>query len=91
MSNVEKATEIVYAAIDEVNNMLAEKQRIPKDPSIVLYGQNAVIPSLMLMNLVVAVEEVSEDEHEAEISITKVFHSVKDLIDQVKDLLDEEG
>lgn len=91
MSNQEKAQEIVFAAIDEVNGMLGKDKQIPKDMSVVLYGSNAIIPSLMVMNLVVAVEEQAEDEHDVEISLKEVFHTVEDLINQVNKLLDEEG
>lgn len=90
MSNQEKAEEIVFAAIDEVNGMLGKDKQIPKEMSAVLYGSNAIIPSLMVMNLVVAVEEQAEDEHDAEISLKEVFHTVEDLINQVSKLLDEE-
>ena len=90
MSHDEKAQEIVFAAIDEVNGMLGKDKQIPKDLAAILYGNNAIIPSLMVMNLVVAVEEQAEDEHDLEISLKEVFHTTADLIKQVARLVAEE-
>lgn len=50
------ALEIVYAAIEEMNEQLEEDQRIQKAPDSTLFGDSDGIDSLSLVNLVVAIE-----------------------------------
>jgi hypothetical protein len=83
MPNTKQAESVVFAAIDQVNRMLPADQKIPKETGAILYGTNAIIPSLMLMNLIVAVEEIAEDEHDAEVSISGGIITVQDLVNQV--------
>lgn len=52
-----KALEIVYAAIDVVNEQIVDGPKIPKSPDTILLGDDGVIDSLTLVNLVVAVED----------------------------------
>lgn len=51
------ALEIVYAAIDVVNEQIVDAPKIPKSPETILLGDEGVIDSLTLVNLVVAIED----------------------------------
>jgi acyl carrier protein len=52
-----KALEIVYAAIDVVNEQIIDGEKIAKSPDTILLGDDGKIDSLTLVNLVVAVED----------------------------------
>lgn len=51
------ALEIVYAAIDLVNEQIVDGSKISKSPETILLGDDGVIDSLTLVNLVVAIED----------------------------------
>ncbi|MEX0692942.1 MAG: hypothetical protein WD075_00730 [Rhodospirillales bacterium] len=54
--------EFVYAAIDSVNQMSDDGQAIKKAPDTPLLGDTTTVDSLVLVNLVVAIEEAIMDE-----------------------------
>ncbi len=56
---VEKA---MFAAIDEVNQLLPTDHKLEKSPSLALSGSDGRLDSLGLVNLIVAVEQ-KIDEH----------------------------
>lgn len=51
---------IIYAAIDEVNVLVAEDEQIPKTKTTPLIGDGATVNSLGLINLLVALEQQVE-------------------------------
>lgn len=53
-------TELVFAAVDEVNQQLRKAQRLEKSPDTVLSGTAAKLDSLGLLNLIVQVEQQVE-------------------------------
>ncbi len=52
-----KALEILYSAIDELNEQLEEEDRIDKALDSPIMGAEAGLDSLTLVNLVVAIEQ----------------------------------
>ena len=67
--DLEKTQELVFRAIDELNELQPEDQQVETTPNTVLFGDESVLTSLALVNLVAAVEERVEDETGASISI----------------------
>ena len=63
----EKVLEIIYEALDEVNEDLG-KNSTQKSPDTVLLGPASGLDSLKLVNLIVAVEQRVEEEFGAPIS-----------------------
>ena len=57
----EKSLEIIYAAIDQLNEQSDGGERIIKQPETKLFGGDGGIDSLDLVNLVVAIEHHIED------------------------------
>lgn len=51
----------VYEAVDEINLMRPADKQVPKSLEAALSGPEAVLDSLSLVNLVVAIEEKFED------------------------------
>lgn len=58
----ERAVELIYQAVDEINPTLPANARVAKSPETVLYGPGGALDSLGLVNLVVAVEEALANE-----------------------------
>ena len=52
----EKIIQTIFAAIDEVNNILVEEERLEKLPNTILVGDNGKLDSLGLINFIVEVE-----------------------------------
>jgi hypothetical protein len=51
----------IFAAVDELNEMLPDNEQLAKNESAALTGDNAVIKSLSLANLMVGIEEQVDD------------------------------
>jgi acyl carrier protein len=66
--------EIVYLAVDRVNALSDHRVKIEKNVSTPLLGEGSVIDSLMLVDLIFAVEQVVQDT--TGMSITLVDETV---------------
>jgi acyl carrier protein len=51
----------VFRAVDRLNELLAETQRVPKDRDALLFADGSVLDSLALINLLVFVEDEVRD------------------------------
>ena len=88
--------ELLFEVIGEVNEQLPEDQRIEKKKSTLLFGEDGVLDSLGLVNLIISIEQKIQDElgstvvlvDEAAMSQTSSpFRSVDVLIDYIAGLL----
>lgn len=71
MINHERIIQALYAAIDEVNQMLPENQQLNKSTeTIILDDTSGILDSQGLLNFTVAAEEKIEDKFGIEISLT---------------------
>ena len=61
MASRDQVVEAVFAAVDELNEMLPSNEQLVKDEQTVLTGDGAAIKSLSLANLMVGIEEQIED------------------------------
>jgi hypothetical protein len=57
MLNEERALQLIYGAVDEINGQLPPQSRLEKAPGTALFGDASVLDSLALINLLVAVED----------------------------------
>ena len=98
MSSRDRATKIVNAAIEEVNQLRAKNRKINPETETVLMGNSGVLDSLGLVNLMVAVEEIAEDEYDISLTLgqessvaaqQKIFASVGSLIDHIASMIEE--
>ncbi len=58
----EEILRIVYRAIDELNPQIPPERRLEKSPETALFGTGGRFDSLGLVNLIVAIEQATEDE-----------------------------
>ena len=66
---IERVTSIIYAAIDELNEQLAEENRLARSPETPLLGSAGGLDSISFVNLVVLMEEKCQDEFGVWISL----------------------
>ncbi|MCX5900395.1 MAG: acyl carrier protein [Proteobacteria bacterium] len=57
MSIENQVDQILFAAIEEINQQLPSNQTIKAEKSTMLFGKDGVLDSLTLVNLIVAAEQ----------------------------------
>ena len=70
MVNEENILNVIFSAIDTVNDELSKKSKISKSIDANLYGRDGYLDSLGLVNLIVALEEEIEDEFNVALVLT---------------------
>ena len=87
-----RIAEVVYQAIDELNDTLETDLKLQKSAEQVLFGSDASLDSLGLVNLIVGVESILADDLEIEVSLTdekamsqtnSPFRTVATLVDYI--------
>lgn len=98
MSQDPKVLNLIYDAIDEVNQQLPPAQQLAKSPETVLFGKAAQLDSLGLVNLVVAIEQRVGDQFGVAVMLanekafsqkSSPFRTVGSLAEYVESLLKE--
>ena len=89
----------VLQAVQELNEQLPPEQQIENSPQAKLFGREAPLDSIGLVNLIVTVEEQLADELELDLTLanekamsrrTSPFQSVESLIEFIEELVREE-
>jgi acyl carrier protein len=57
MLDEQRALQLIYAAVDEINGQLPPQTRLEKSPGTVLFGDASTLDSLTFINLLVAIED----------------------------------
>jgi acyl carrier protein len=96
----DQIAESVLAAIDNLNPQLPDDRQVERSLTARLFGREAPLDSLGLVNLIVAVEEQLADDLDLSITLanekamsrkTSPFRSVDVLIDFICEMLTEES
>ena len=99
MPNKDKIIEIIYSAIDEINEDLPKKNRLLKMTDENIFGNNGKLDSLGLVNLIVAIEGAIDTELDKSIIIANEkamsmknspFRTVGTLSDFIEELIENE-
>ena len=94
----EKIFNIIYSAIDEINEQLPKSRNLAKTPQETLFGEGGKLDSLGLVNLIVSVEGFLDDELGESITIAdekamslrnSPFRTVQTLADYIQNILSE--
>lgn len=89
----------VLQAVKELNEQLPSEQQIEESGKAKLFGREAPLDSIGLVNLIVTVEEQISDELDVELTLanekamsrrTSPFQSVETLIEFIEELIREE-
>ena len=92
--------QIVFEAIDEVNELLDENQQLKKSEETILFGEQGSLDSLGLIKLIVATETKIQECFDVPVTLANEkamsmknnpFRTVQSLIDFISDLLKEEN
>jgi hypothetical protein len=67
--NAASVSALLHKAVDELNLQLPKGKKLSKEDSTALVGATSVLDSLLLMNLIVAVEEKCLEELGLELSL----------------------
>ena len=65
----EQILQMVYSAIDRINRQNPDSEPVEKDPSTILYGSKSKLDSLSLINLIVNVEQLTEERFHVPITL----------------------
>ena len=65
----EKIIQVIFSAIDEVNQQLPKEQQLEKSIDTVLFSSSGKLDSLGLVNLIVATEQRIEEEFDVTITL----------------------
>lgn len=90
--------DLIFKAVEELNQQLPKKQQLTKSAHSILFGRNGKLDSLGLVNLIVALEQNIEDELELSITLAderamsqkhSPFRTVGSLADYTAMILEE--
>jgi len=87
------ATDVVYTAIDSLNEQLSGERKIQKDPTTLLLGNEGNLDSIGFVNFVVLVEEKCQQECGVSVSLMETpeeenpFETVGSLIEYLEQRL----
>jgi len=95
----EKILNILFDAIDEINEIRPEGQRVEKSADTVLFGQGGALDSIGLVSFIVASEQKIAEETGASITLAderamsqknSPFRTVSALADYISTLIAEQ-
>jgi acyl carrier protein len=96
----DRITHLIYKAVDQINEQLEEGKKLEKSVETVLFGKSGKLDSLGVVNLIVATEEIIEDEFAVILTIAderamsqkkSPFRTIGTLSNYVSSLLKENG
>jgi acyl carrier protein len=92
----QKIFQLIFIAIDELNEQRGTEDQISKTVDTVILGQDSMIDSLGLVNLIVSLEQSVNDEMDVEITLaderammmeSSPFRSVRTLADFIENMI----
>ena len=92
----QKIFQLIFIAIDELNEQRGTEDQISKTLDTVILGQDSMIDSLGLVNLIVSLEQSVNDEMDVEITLaderammmeSSPFRSVRTLADFIENMI----
>ena len=69
MIDKEQIFQIIFSAIDEINKLSLSDRKLGKTADVKLYDKDGQLDSLMLVNLIVAIEQSIEEEFGVSLTI----------------------
>ncbi len=99
MNNRDKILNILFGAIDEINEIRPPEQQVDKSADTVLFGQGGVLDSIGLVSFIVAAEQKLAEETGASITLAderamsqknSPFRTVSTLADYISTLIAEQ-
>ena len=79
----EKILQTVFGAVDEVNEMLAEEERLEKLPNTLLTGDGGSLTSLGLINFIVEVEGRIQKDFGLELNLVEALEAPEEPLKSI--------
>ena len=98
MIKKEKILQVIFDAIDEINEQFEEEQRLMKSTDTVLFGESGKLDSLGFINLLIAIEQRLEEifdvsftlaNEKAMSQVNSPFRTVETLAEYTSKLLNK--
>jgi acyl carrier protein len=95
----DKAIEVIYSAIDDLNEQLSADRKLDKNPETVLLGSGGKIDSVSFINFIVLLEEKCQDKFGVPVCLTGEavamddsypFRNVGTLVEHICKLVEEQ-
>jgi acyl carrier protein len=86
MAKDERIIQVIFDAVDEVNEYLPKHQKIDKTMDTILIDELSQVDSLALVNLMATIEQKVEDEYAVAINLTD-----GDLLSQINNPFENIG
>jgi acyl carrier protein len=95
----QQAIEVVYSAIDALNEQLSPDRRLDKKPDTILLGSGGKVDSVGFINLIVLLEEKCQDKfgvpvcltgEEVAMDDTSPFQNVGTLVEHICKLVEDQ-
>jgi len=89
----ESIQELIYEALETLNDLRPPDQHIPQQPDTVLFGREGVLDSLSLVSLIVDIEQrlaemsahpISLSSEKAMSAMNSPFRTVSSLVDYIE-------
>jgi acyl carrier protein len=99
LTHYDKALNVIYTAIEEINLQRPKKKHIPKSPQSVLFGNDGRLDSLDLANFIVLAEQKVQENFGKSIDLTQGdpfslenghFRTVDSVASHISELLQRE-
>ncbi len=99
MIEKEKIIQVIFDAIDELNEQISSEKKLEKSLDTALFGKASKLDSLDLVNLVTAIEEGLDDQFDIFITLANEkavsqknspFRTVETLVNYALTLLEED-
>jgi acyl carrier protein len=68
--NKEDLAQTIYEAMEELNEQLSEESNLPKEHETVLFGEDGLLDSMGIINLLVILEEKLESSLKISVGLT---------------------
>ncbi len=98
MSSRDGVIQIIFGAVEELNEQRSKEQQLEKSVDTVLFGKSGELDSLGLVNLIVLIEQKIEDKFSISLTIAderamsqekSPFRTIGTLADYISLLLNE--
>jgi hypothetical protein len=75
MTNRNQIEQVVFQAIDRVNEMLLEENAVPKEAGTALLGEGAALDSMGFVNFIVALEDALTEATRLRVNVVEALNA----------------
>lgn len=69
MAKIDKVNQIIFYALDMIDQQSSKGRKLGKSPSTILLGKGGTLDSLEILNLIIAIEQSLEEEFSVRLTL----------------------